>query len=74
MNIQLDKAYWKLVSQGHLDQDLFTLSYDLRQGRQETAVTYLGEVIDARLNMTLYITRNIRNAQMGIGLMRYTES
>ena len=47
MKIQPDKVCWMLVSlsYSHLDREQFSLSYDGKHVRQETEVTYLGEVI-----------------------------
>ena len=52
-----------LVSLGHTNRDLFTLTYEGQPGRQEVQVTFLGEVIDARPNMIKHtaITSEGRN-------------
>ena len=51
LEIQPDKVRWMLVSLSHLDREQFSLSYEGKRVRQETEVTYLGEVIDCRVTM-----------------------
>ena len=70
MKIQPDKICWMLLSLGHVNRDLFTLTYEGQPVRQEMQVTYLGEVIDARLSMIKQIDNNIRKAKSALGLIR----
>ena len=71
IKIQPDKICWMLVSLGDVNQDLFTLTYEGQPVRQEMQVTYLGEVIDARLSVIEHISNNIRKAKSAFGHIRY---
>lgn len=55
-----------VLSVGQLDRELiaaFTLTFDSETVRQETHVTFLGQMADSRLIMTQHIAHNVRKAK-----------
>ena len=71
MRIQPDKVCWMLVTLRHIDRNQIALYYAGKMVRQELEITYLGVVIDSRLNMIGHINNNIRKARKALGVVRY---
>ena len=72
MKIQTDKVCWVLVSLSHLlDRKQFSLSYEGKCVRQETEMTYIEEMIGCRVTIVKYREKNITQAKLFLGLVRY---
>lgn len=61
--IYLYKVCWVFVYLSHLNREQFSLTYEGKRIREETEVTYLGDVIDYRVAMVKHLEKNIAQAK-----------